>query len=122
MIRAAFSVLLVVAAATAFSGSHLPRQQLQQQHSRTSRLAVSVSGNDDDNHPSASSRRAFLVSSAVAGIALATPTPEDNAEAIGPVKVDLKNPKYTAAPCPKVRKTFLLCLKCLNHGILAPEA
>lgn len=94
MIRTAFGVLLVAASATAFHGSNLP----QQQQRRTICLA-----SEDDNQ-SFSSRRAFLAFSAFAGIALVGSPPE-SAEAIGPVKIDLSNPKYTAAPCPKVRNT-----------------
>lgn len=48
------------------------------------------------------SRRTFLGTSAalVAGAAFSKPQP---AQAVGPVKIDLKNPVYTAIPCPKER-------------------
>ena len=95
MRRTAVCVLFVAAsAATAFNGSNLP----QKQQSRT------ICQSSGDDNQSFSSRRAFLASSAFAGIALVGSSPE-SAEAIGPVKIDLTNPKYTAAPCPKVRKT-----------------
>ena len=47
-------------------------------------------------------RRAFLGTSAAlaAGAALWKPS---SAQAVGPVKIDLKNPVYTAKPCPKER-------------------
>lgn len=47
-------------------------------------------------------RRAFLAASAFAGVAVMSPQGQ-RAEAIGPIKIDLENPKYTAAPCPKDR-------------------
>lgn len=48
------------------------------------------------------SRRAFLAASGFVGMALISSSPE-SAEAIGPIKIDLENPKYTAKPCPKVQ-------------------
>jgi hypothetical protein len=50
-----------------------------------------------------SSRRAFLVASGFAGMTLISST--ESVEAIGPIKIDLDNPKYSAKPCPKVRRS-----------------
>lgn len=46
------------------------------------------------------SRRAFLGVVAFAGMAIVSPPPAP-ANAIGPVKIDLSNPVYSARPCPK---------------------
>jgi hypothetical protein len=45
-------------------------------------------------------RRAFLFTSAFAAAAFVAPRQE--VEAIGPIKIDLLNPRYSAKPCPKV--------------------
>jgi len=51
-----------------------------------------------------SSRRDWLVTSAVAAAGLASAgfaTPPQPVQAVGPVKINLLNPTYTAKPCPK---------------------
>jgi len=68
---------------------------------------------EDANREDFSSRRNFLVSSAVVGMALmAPPTGVEQAEAIGPVKIELVNPKYTASICPKVSQALLRSKAC----------
>jgi len=101
MIHASICAVVLLMASTtasAFSGNNnAPRQQ-----SPTNICDTSVT---NDNQ-SFSTRRAFLASSAIAGLALASPPPEI-AHAIGPVKIDLKNPKYKAVKCPPVRTAYV---------------
>jgi hypothetical protein len=70
------------------------RQTLTQLHESTQQDTTS-------NSQDASSRRTFLATSAVAAAATFLPPPP-KAEAIGPVRIDLLNPRYYAKPCPKV--------------------
>jgi hypothetical protein len=102
-IRLPLSLLLVVAStATAFvlvkpnDAACRPITRLQEA------IDSGKSELQDANH----SRRAFLAASGFAGMALISSSPE-SAEAIGPIKIDLENPKYSAKPCPKVRNHAL---------------
>ena len=52
--------------------------------------------------PSASSRRSFLATTtSTAAILAGASTQTQPARAVGPIRIDLKNPTYTAVPCPK---------------------
>ena len=68
------------------------------------RDSVSRNLHIDDEHRQRHSRREFLTASGIVGtVALITSNyPLESAEAIGPIKIDLENPRYTAKPCPKV--------------------
>lgn len=61
------------------------------------------SASDSIATPSASSRRGF-VSKSIAfalGTTTASLAGSGAANAVGPIKIDIKNPTYTAAPCPR---------------------
>mmetsp|Transcript_28088 Transcript_28088/g.39493 ORF Transcript_28088/g.39493 Transcript_28088/m.39493 type:complete len:257 (-) Transcript_28088:192-962(-) len=72
----------------------------------TTSLAATTTNTNGEDSTSVASRRSFLSTSAAtaaATIAFGLATPPQPAEAVGPVRVDLTNPKYSAAPCPKDR-------------------
>mmetsp|Transcript_21781 Transcript_21781/g.30344 ORF Transcript_21781/g.30344 Transcript_21781/m.30344 type:complete len:254 (-) Transcript_21781:1917-2678(-) len=74
--------------------------------SKTTTTNLASATNSDSDDSAVASRRSFLSTSAataVATIAFGLVTPPQPAQAVGPVKVDLINPKYSAAPCPKDR-------------------
>ena len=86
---------VVVASTSAFVVRDVStRQFLTQLHESTQQDTASSSQD-------ASSRRTFLATSAVVAAATFLPSPP-KAEAIGPVRIDLVNPRYFAKPCPKV--------------------
>ncbi|CAB9499853.1 expressed unknown protein [Seminavis robusta] len=85
-------VFLLAASASAFvtNNQHPNKVQTVCHESATS------SGNDS------ASRRAFLAASGFAGMTLISSfSSPPTAQAIGPVKIDLDNPVYSARPCPK---------------------
>ena len=77
-------------AAGAFSACQQPKQPSLSLSSTTTALE-------------AESRRAFIGSSLAFGAAAATLGAPQQAEAVGPVKVNLLEPKYYAEPCPPSR-------------------
>mmetsp|Transcript_7572 Transcript_7572/g.9065 ORF Transcript_7572/g.9065 Transcript_7572/m.9065 type:complete len:254 (+) Transcript_7572:29-790(+) len=74
--------------------------------SKTTATSLASATNNNSEDSAVASRRSFLSTSAAtaaATIAFGLATPPQPAQAVGPIKVDLINPKYSAAPCPKDR-------------------
>ena len=67
--------------------------------------AADSNGADDGTASSTRTRRSFLGQSVALSLGALTaprlaPSTGGSAEAVGPVKISLKNPQYSAAPCP----------------------
>jgi len=92
--------LLVVSSHAAFS----PRPAFSRSTiTTTTTTSSSATTRTVDDHGETPSRRSFLATSAAIAIGTNLIMPQEPAEAIGPVKVELINPTYTAGPCPKDR-------------------
>ena len=70
--------------------------------------AAADSNGADDGTSSTRTRRSFLGQSVALSLGALTaprlaPSTGGSAEAVGPVKISLKNPQYSAAPCPPSR-------------------
>lgn len=95
--RLLFPAVLALAAAAASSSIYAFHPVSTTSTARTKVNAADTFGN-------ISSRRDWLMTGAVVGAGLASAgvaTPPRSAQAVGPVKINLLNPKYTAKPCPK---------------------
>lgn len=93
-------ILLAISVGTSSAWVILPNHLGPiRQHRMDQVQASTMDDNDLSSHSTGFGRREFIVSSVLAaGTLLSRP---GASEAIGPVKIDLENPVYTAIPCPK---------------------
>lgn len=97
MVRPSTVVTAIVAASASAARGYAPARL---------RMSVPPPPGAAVSPPSTSSRRGFVSKSVAFALGTATAanlagTNSMAAHAVGPVKIDIKNPTYTAAPCPK---------------------